>query len=347
MNVRLTLCFLLFAGAACAQGFAGLGQSADGFAAPERGHSFSFPQDHGPHPEFRIEWWYLTANLTGTDGKTYGAQWTLFRSARAPEDTKEWSSPQSWMGHAAVTTETQHFAAERFARGGAQQAGAVSSPFSAWIDDWELAGSDDLSELEVSARGQAFSYDLTLNATGPLVFHGDGGYSVKSETGQASYYYSQPFYEVTGQLQTPEGVVDVDGTAWLDREYSSQPLGRTQSGWDWFSLSFEDGHKLMGFLLRDDVGDTYTAGTWIAPDGQTTALENGVFQARTLGTSEVAGRDIPTRWQVTVAPFGVDVTVEAVNTNAWNDVIFAYWEGPISVRGSHDGVGYLEMTGYE
>jgi predicted secreted hydrolase len=25
---------------------------------------------------------------------------------------------------------------------------------------------------------------------------------------------------------------------------------------------------------------------------------------------------------------------------------FAYWEGPISFRGSHTGIGYLELTGY-
>ena len=24
---------------------------------------FSFPEDHGPHPEYAIEWWYFTGNL--------------------------------------------------------------------------------------------------------------------------------------------------------------------------------------------------------------------------------------------------------------------------------------------
>ena len=26
---------------------------------------------------------------------------------------------------------------------------------------------------------------------------------------------------------------------------------------------------------------------------------------------------------------------------------FPYWEGPISISGTHSGRGYLEMTGYE
>ena len=40
-----------------AQGFAGLGTEAEGFAIPEPGTALSFPRDHGPHPDFRIEWW--------------------------------------------------------------------------------------------------------------------------------------------------------------------------------------------------------------------------------------------------------------------------------------------------
>ena len=91
-------------GRALAQGFAGLGESADGFAAVTPGRTFSFPGDHGQHPEFRIEWWYVTANLADANGTTYGAQWTLFRQATRPGAQAEgWASQQVWMGHAAVT----------------------------------------------------------------------------------------------------------------------------------------------------------------------------------------------------------------------------------------------------
>ncbi|MEL6608812.1 MAG: lipocalin-like domain-containing protein [Pseudomonadota bacterium] len=351
MNVRTivlaAVLALLAPGIALAQGFAGLGEAADGFALPERGHAFEFPRDHGPHPEFRIEWWYVTATLTGADGRDYGVQWTLFRSARAPTDDGTWATPQVWMGHAAVTTPDAHRAAERFARGGAGQAGATATPTRAWIDDWELTSDADLSEGRLTARGPDFAYDLSLSADGPIVFHGDAGYSVKSTGGQASYYFSQPFFEVTGTLTLPEGDIAVTGEAWLDREYSSQPLGRTQTGWDWFSLSFDSGDKLMGFLLRDTEGDLFTAGTWITPDGTTEALPNGAFMAEPLEETRVAGRDIPTTWRVTLRAKGVDVTTTALNPQAWNDLVFAYWEGPIAISGSHSGKGYLEMTGYE
>ncbi len=126
-----------------AQGFAGMGTSAEGYALPDPDTRFQFPRDHGPHPDFRIEWWYLTANLTGADGTDYGLQWTLFRSALAPGDQGDgWDSPQFWMGHAAITTPDAHFVTERFARGGIGQAGVTADPFSAWIDDWAMTGID-------------------------------------------------------------------------------------------------------------------------------------------------------------------------------------------------------------
>lgn len=336
---------------ALAQGFAGLGSTAQGFALPQRGTAFSFPRDHGPHPKFRIEWWYLTATLRGADGQDYGVQWTLFRSALAPETGTGWRDPQLWMGHAGLTTPQRHFHAERIARGGTGQAGVTAAPFEAWIDDWQMRssaapGTDALSALTLSARTHDFAYDLQLSATGPLVFHGDQGYSVKSPDGQASYYYSQPFYTVSGTLDLPSGPVAVTGQAWLDREWSSQPLSEDQSGWDWVSLSFDNGARLMGFRVRGAAED-YLSGSWIAPDGRLTALPPGALTLTPLRQSRVAGRRLPTRWALRYPAQEVDITFEALNPQSWMGTSIPYWEGPVRLSGSHSGTGYLEMTGYE
>src|SRR5271167_4626823 len=110
--------------AALAQGFAGLGKDAEGFAAVVPGKIFAFPADHGPHPDYRIEWWYVTANLEDSTGAAYGAQWTLFRQALRPGPQQEgWASQQIWMGHVAVTSAGTHRFGEAFARGGVGQAG--------------------------------------------------------------------------------------------------------------------------------------------------------------------------------------------------------------------------------
>ena len=341
----LTLLWLPFA--SHAQGFAGLGSYAEDFFVPNPDRALVFPKDHGAHEDYRIEWWYLTANLKAADGTLYGLQWTLFRSALRLGEGEAWHSPQLWMGHAAVTTLDQHYVSERLGRGGIGQAGVtVDAQFDAWIDDWHLRGSNNLNELAMRAVGNDFAYDMDLSARGPLVLQGNAGYSVKSAAGQASYYYSQPFYDITGTLSLPEGDIAVTGDAWLDREWSSQPLASDQTGWDWFSLSFESGARVMGFVLRSDTEAPYTSATWIAPDGTPTPLPNGAFTARAIEQSDVNGRSIPTTWALSLPQQGLDVTVRALNTQAWMATSVPYWEGPISIEGSHSGVGYLEMTGY-
>ncbi len=333
-------------GAVLAQGFAGLGTDAEGFAIPDPTYRFEFPADHGAHPAFRIEWWYLTANLTAPDGTSLGIQWTLFRSALAPQDGEGWDTPQVWMGHAALTTPERHYVAERLARGGVGQAGVVADPFEARIDDWVMAGPDP-SDIRLTARGADFAYDLRLVADGPFVAQGVEGYSVKSEDGQASHYYSQPFYAVEGTLQIEGRAVAVTGQGWLDREWSSQPLSEDQTGWDWFSLHLDTGDKVMGFLLRDRDGGAFTSATWIAPDGVPDPQPPGAFAAEPLAWTDVAGRRVPTGWRVRLAARGLDVELRAVNPLSWMETLFPYWEGPVRLSGSHSGVGYLEMTGYE
>lgn len=329
-------------------GYAGLGQNADAFAQVQAGTPLVFPRDHGAHDGFRIEWWYVTANLQDEQGRDWGAQWTLFRSALRPgAETGDWNSPNLWMGHAALTGPGGHQSSELLARGGVGQAGAQASPFRAWIDDWSLEGEEGIADLRMKAHGKDFAYDLSLASERPLVLHGNQGYSEKSGKGQASYYYSQPFYRVSGMLERAGQRLRVTGSAWLDREWSSQPLAAEQKGWDWFSLHLDSGAKLMLFQVRQNTQGPYRAGTWISPDGQTQALNGQQILLEPLAWSrQAAGQQVPTRWRVQVPDKGVDVQVEALDTQAWMHTRFEYWEGPVSIQGSAGGRGYLEMTGY-
>lgn len=350
-RLRLVLPVLLLLGA-CAEpappseGFAGLGRQSEGFAPVVPGRDFRFPRDHGAHPDFRIEWWYVTANLRDADGNDYGVQWTLFRNALRPDaDQPGWGDGNLWLGHAGLTTESRHYAAQRMARGGVGQAGVVAAPFDAWIDDWSLAG-DPSAGMQAQANGDGFGYRLQLRADGPLVLQGDHGFSRKSADGQASYYYSQPFLRATGVLELDGRRIEVSGKAWFDREWSSQPLAADQLGWDWFSLHLDDGQRLMAFRLRHADGGDYLSGNWIAPDGTTTPLHGDDIVLQPLERTRVADREVPTRWSLAVPGHGLRVEVAAMNPRAWMALDTAYWEGPVRVRGSASGVGYLEMTGY-
>ena len=346
-NILILLVICATPLACLAQGFAGLAADARGHALPRPDYRMRFPADHGPHWDFRIEWWYFTANLTGGDGREYGVQWTLFRTALSPEGGAGWLDPQIWMGHAAVTSADDHRHAERLARGGIGQAGVVATPFSAWIDNWSMKSADGagIGHLTLIARDSDFGFSLRLASEGPLVLHGQHGYSLKSRKGQASHYYSQPFYRVEGTLELDGNTVTVTGNGWLDREWSSQPLAEDQEGWDWFALGFDTGSKLMVYRLREP-GDDWIPGTWISADGSMRFVSPGEIGLFPMEEVLVAGRKIPVRWRLEYPGEGIGIEVSALNARAWMDTTVPYWEGPVRVSGSHAGRGYLEMTGY-
>ena len=338
--------------AALAQGFAGLGMNGGGFASVIPGKTFAFPADHGPHPDYRIEWWYVTTNLMDAAGIAYGAQWTLFRQAMQPGAQQEgWANQQIWMGHAAVTRADTHRYSETFARGGVGQAGVEPKPFRAWIDSWQMRGldpirDDSIAPLELTASGTDFSYTLRLDADRALVLQGDGGYSKKSERGQASYYYSQPYFKVAGSITIDDKPAQVTGRAWMDREWSSQPLTSDQTGWDWLSLHLNEGEKLMLFRLRQADGNNYRSGNWILPAGKTEQLASADIEMTPTAFTEIEGRKIPVAWRIAIPRLALSIECSPLNARSWMATSFRYWEGPISFRGSHGGVGYLEMTGY-
>jgi len=362
MNDRLLISRRAFTGgavvlglggkAALAQGFAGLGMNGGGFASVIPGKTFAFPADHGPHPDYRIEWWYVTTNLMDAAGIAYGAQWTLFRQAMQPGAQQEgWANQQIWMGHAAVTRADTHRYSETFARGGVGQAGVEPKPFRAWIDSWQMRGldpirDDSIAPLELTASGTDFSYTLRLDADRALVLQGDGGYSKKSERGQASYYYSQPYFKVAGSITIDDKPAQVTGRAWMDREWSSQPLTSDQTGWDWLSLHLNEGEKLMLFRLRQADGNNYRSGNWILPAGKTEQLASADIEMTPTAFTEIEGRKIPVAWRIAIPRLALSIECSPLNARSWMATSFRYWEGPISFRGSHGGVGYLEMTGY-
>lgn len=335
-----------------ASGFAGLGAAAEGFTQVQPGAGIRLPEDHGAHPDYRIEWWYVTANLTDEQGKRWGAQWTLFRQALTPQSAEQaadgWQSEQVWLGHAALTQADGHLHADRLARGGVGQAGVTIEPFEAWIDHWAIRGEANqrLSPLQVSASGEGFSYQLQLKSELPMVLQGEEGYSRKSEGDQASWYMSQPFYQVQGDIQWQGQTHRVTGQAWLDREWSSQPLAADQQGWDWFSLHMDSGDKLMLFRLRSDDDSHYYSGTWITAAGDATPLRPEQISMQPLNQVKVAQREVPTRWRLLVPSQQLDITTQALNDQAWMGTGIPYWEGPVEFSGSHQGLGYLEMTGY-
>lgn len=342
----------------------GMAQSAaTGYQRAKQVRSFSFPADHGPHPEYAVEWWYYTGNLRDATGARYGYQFTLFRTGlprTEPSATRTpWQTDAVYMAHFTLTDvgKQAFIARERFNRAALGLAGAQAQPFRVWMDDWVVAAPDAAgTQMHIAVADGDLGVDLTLDAQGPLVLQGEAGLSRKSaEPGNASYYYSMPRMQTVGTLRIGEQRIAVAGTSWMDREWSTSALGADQVGWDWFALHLDDGSDVMLYQLRNRDGsvDAYSGGSVRHPDGAVTKLTASDITWSPQGTwvSPHSGARYPATWQVQITPLGLELTVAPLVADQELQVTVRYWEGAVDVRGTRNGAavtgeGYLEMTGY-
>jgi predicted secreted hydrolase len=339
-----------------------------GYARALAPRPFRSPADHGPHPEFRNEWWYVTGNLAaklpeGT-GRPFGFQLTFFRSALAPPAStaapgSAWRTSQAWLAHFAVSDLAggRFHSAERQARGALGLAGARAEPFRVWVGPWELAAVGTASfPAHLAAATDDIALDLTLDPGKPAIAQGDRGLSQKGpEAGNASYYFSLPRLPAHGRITVEGRSYEVAGQAWLDREWSTSALSRGQVGWDWLALQLADGSEIMLYRLRRSDGrpDPFSRATEIRPDGSTRVWPLGEigFEASGRFASPRSGAIYPDRWRIRIPGSGLDLDVRPALADQELDVGFRYWEGAVRVAGRRagrpvTGVGYVELTGY-
>src|SRR5690606_538492 len=121
--------------------------------------------------------------------------------------------------------------------------------------DSSRGGHGDETAWRLRARDGDYTLTLDLRALQPPVLNGEQGLSRKSSApGAASYYYSMPRLDARGTLSRGELTFEVQGLAWLDREWGSGALDVNQEGWDWFALQLEDGSAIMFYALRHHDG---------------------------------------------------------------------------------------------
>lgn len=327
----------------------------EGYAKAETVVPFIFPRDHGPHPSFRSEWWYLTANVQNEFGAEFGLQFTVFRQALAPaaQPANPWLTNQVFLAHAAVTgvLEQRHWHEERIARGHPGVAGATAEPFRVWVDGWELTGrSGRFEEQRLNVRADAFAVRLQLDVLKNPVLQGDRGLSAKGP-GQASYYYSVPRLRAWGTLRIGEVEHQVSGRAWIDREWSTSVLSSGQVGWDWFALHLDDSWEIMAYQLRraDGSRDRYDHAVLIDPSGRTTPLASDAFELEPeILWEDGDGVAWPLQWRLTTRDR--QLRIRAAVPDQRMETSVAYWEGLVGVfdmTGRRIGRGYMELTGYE
>jgi predicted secreted hydrolase len=347
-------------------------QRPEGFPLATEARAFSFPEDHGPHRNYRNEWWYLTGNLDDQEGRRFGFELTIFRFSIAPVASIEsenapssaWKTNQVYIAHFAITDEESNrfFVEQKYSRGALGLAGAQNEPFRVWVDDWSIqqkpgtgVGRQSVETWELSASGEGFGLSLDLIAMKQPVLNGIAGLSQKSaEAGNASYYYSIPRLKSEGSLQIDGRTHRVKGLSWLDREWSSSALAADQQGWDWFALQLSDGSDLMFYNIRkvDGSQDRYSAGTLIFADGQARHLSrDDVIIRVTEQWQSPLGGTYPGHWEMELPAFDLILSISPVMPNQELITTVRYWEGAVDVAGRHGkvdimGRGYVELTGY-
>jgi len=339
-------------------------QGIEGYAKAEEARQFTFPDDHGPHPEYRNEWWYVTGNLDGPAAERFGFELTLFRfalaplSVMAPRDPSAWRTSQIFIGHFAITdvAKQKFHVAERYARANVGLAGVRVRPFRVWLENWSFASIEDSnSAWRVRAATDDIELDLALTPLKAPVLNGQRGLSQKAdEPGNATYYYSVPRLHSEGTLQIDDTVFPVTGLSWLDREWGSSVLSSEQQGWDWFAVQLSDGSDLMFYSLRklDGSQDAHSAGTWVNRQGDSTPLgaEDVIIKVLAYWDSPLGGR-YPAAWRILCPLLDLDLQLEPVFRNQELNTTPRYWEGAVDVMGKKGGVtidgrGYVELTGY-
>ena len=319
------------------------------------GTVLQFPRDYGSHPQFRNEWWYITGWLKAEDGRELGMQVTFFRNRpRIAEGAASRFAPQQLLfAHAALSDagSGRLLHDQRAARSGLGLAETQEGRTDVTIEDWSLKQAGCGYAVEVAARD--FRYSLRFELTQGVLLQGERGFSRKGPgAGQASYYYSQPHLAVSGRVLIQGVERGVSGEAWLDHEWSSEPLAEGAVGWDWVGINLDGGGALMAFRIRSrDGGSFWAGGSYRSADGRVRMLKPAEVRFAVLRRwrSPRTGAEYPVSVRVNAGPVTLEVEplMDDQELDARASTGTVYWEGAVRAKGEKAvGRGYLELTGY-
>jgi predicted secreted hydrolase len=325
------------------------------YATPKRGQVLRFPADHGAHPGFRTEWWYVTGVLDAPRAAV-GFQLTFFRtrSGRAEQLESPIAARQILFAHAAISRADDRLRhAERAARAGL---GATYSTrdCDVQVGAWHVRreGEAGAERFRLRAEDGALGLDLMLTPTQPLLLQGDAGWSQKGARPElASHYVSWPQLRVEGRWRVDGHGQAARGHAWFDHEWSSEVLDRGSVGWDWIGINLDDGGALMAFRIRDATGATVHAHACLREASgniQRYPATDLSFVPLRHWQSPRNGARYPVQLEIRFGRHAVRTrpVLDDQELASRRPLPISYWEGLVELEGSLRGHGYLEMTGY-
>src|SRR5512135_1637731 len=144
-----------------------------------------FPRDHGAHPDFRTEWWYLTGWLDVPGSPSLGFQVTFFRTRTEvdPANPSAFAAKQLVIAHVALADPARASLLhdERIARSGFEVVSASEADTDVRLGNWRFARQPG-GEYVCALPARGFSLEFTAAPTQPLLLQGDAGMSRKGSS---------------------------------------------------------------------------------------------------------------------------------------------------------------------
>jgi predicted secreted hydrolase len=337
----------------------------DGFRVPQPGGKLSFPRDHASHPDYKIEWWYLTGHLLSDAGERFGYQATFFRNAlevNGKGSDGPFGNSQLYLTHMAFTDTVNgtFYSEQRLSRGG-WDAYADTQSVDVRNGNWSFTGTgpEASSFLLQAGINSDVTWSLQLTPRKPLLRFGKDGPSRKGPAPEArSYYLTFSRLASSGTVSIGDRTYNVEGESWMDHEIASQQLDPGYDGWDWIAIHLFDGWEIKAYLLRQADGSPspFSALIWISPEGETFYRNKDAFRW-----------DKEKHWKSpkTDASYPNQPIIETMHPMTGEPVLFqfkpllenqelvfpgaTYWEGAgriLDGSGHETGSAYLELVGY-
>jgi predicted secreted hydrolase len=334
-----------------------------------------FPIDHGAHPLFRTEWWYVTGwlDVKNKPEQSLGFQVTFFRSRtqHPTENPSRFAPKQLLIAHAAIA------APKNGALIHEELATRALAPIATFSEtdcklsikqhghEWLLERAANPStgiqnQYRIAIKTSQLNLDLTLATDQAPWLQGQNGFSQKGPLSKhSSYYYSRPQLVTEGKVRyaKQEQALEVRGTSWFDHEWSSEILAEGAIGWDWLGLNMLDGSALTIFRIRNSNAekqavDIHHYAAWRSPQGEIKTF-NPRFEALRKWTSKRTGATYPISWHITLGDnkLLIEPLMDDQELDGRRSTGTVYWEGAVTVKDVSAqtkliGRGYLELTGY-
>ncbi len=290
------------------------------------------PRDHYAHAEAGVEWWYVTADVRGSDGHRYSVFVTLFKRGGLVMPVSQ-----------VVNLDTGALV------------GRSEIVFPALVGTSSVDVRTPVTTLRFDRRANTWSfgasslsYRVTAKVTPskPYVLHG-GGTGIVGVGKIESGYYSATRASVEGSFSTALGSVTFHGAAWFDHQWVEHVASLSLPKWDWFACQFDDGTDLMAYKILAGAGSSaQRGGTFVRRDGSATAVTDPRLTAGARALS-AARRRWPLDWRIEVPSQHLDVQARALVRDELVQGFLhpTFWEGVATASGTKKGICFVEETG--